>query len=58
MRERDGNLGGWGILREKANDGARTEGRQRRPPRYVQVNNRSEGNTPLTVQALSEMLRS
>jgi hypothetical protein len=24
---------------------------------YVSVNNRSEGNAPLTVQALSEMLR-
>jgi hypothetical protein len=24
---------------------------------YVLVNNRSEGNAPLTVQALSEMLR-
>jgi len=24
---------------------------------YVRVNNRAEGNAPLTVQALSEMLR-
>jgi len=27
------------------------------PRAYVLVNNRSEGNAPLTVQALSEMLR-
>lgn len=37
------------LVRQAVSEGRRA---------YVLVNNRSEGNAPLTVQALSEMLRS
>jgi hypothetical protein len=36
------------VVRQAVNEGRHA---------YVLVNNRAEGNTPLTVQALSEMLR-
>ncbi|HEV8327697.1 MAG TPA: hypothetical protein VGQ08_09455 [Nitrospiraceae bacterium] len=36
------------LVRQAVSDGRRA---------YVLVNNRSEGNAPLTVQALAEMLR-
>jgi hypothetical protein len=44
--------------RRKVKDDTRASACQRRLPRFVRVNNRREGDTPLTVQALSEMLRS